>query len=89
MHARSMELARHREEELGGSHGHLTELGVPEPFLDALAPPAERVRNIVLKSARQHSTATGQQCYQACLADSRWGRESSGLAVQLIPSLYA
>jgi hypothetical protein len=66
-----MELARHREEQLGGSHGHLTELGVPDAFLGALAAPTAPARNTVLRAARQHATPTGNACYQACLADAR------------------
>lgn len=68
-----MELARHREEELGGPLGHLTELGVPEQMLNFSGSPQGRVDNIVLQAATKTSTATGHQCYQKCMADSRSG----------------
>ena len=73
MHARSMELARHREEELGGSHGHLTELGVPEPFLTRSRRRPSACATSCSRARASTAPATGQQCYQACLADSQVG----------------
>lgn len=66
-----MELAKHREEELGGPLGHLTELGVPEALLNFSGSPQDRVDNVVLQAATKLSTTTGHQCYQKCMADSR------------------
>ena len=66
-----MELAKHREEELGGPLGHLSELGVPEQLLNFSGSPQGRASNVVLQAATKTSTATGHQCYQKCMADSR------------------
>ncbi|CAL8464438.1 g3973 [Coccomyxa elongata] len=66
-----MELAVHREEELGGPLGHLTELGVPPNLLNFSGVHTERTSNTVLKAATKLQAATGNECYQHCLADSR------------------
>ena len=67
-----MELAVHREEELGGPLGHLTELGVPQNLLNFSGVYTERTSNTVLKAASKLQAASGNECYQHCLADSRY-----------------
>ena len=61
----------HREEELGGPLGHLTELGVPQNLLNFSGAYTDRASNVILKSATKLQAATGHECYQHCLADSR------------------
>lgn len=67
-----MELAVHREEELGGPLAHLTELGVPQQLLNFSGSHDSKVENTVLQAATDLSTKTGHDCYQKCLADSRY-----------------
>ena len=67
-----MQLAIHREEELGGPLGHLTDLGVPQNHLNFSGDPTKRVRNTVLKAATKTKTMTGDECYNMCAKDSRW-----------------
>lgn len=62
----------HREEELGGPLGHLTELGVPPNLLNFSGVHTERTSNTMLKAATKLQAATGNECYQHCLADSRY-----------------
>ena len=66
-----MQLAIHREEELGGPLGHLTDLGVPKNNLNFSGKADERVKNVILKAATKTRTKTGDECYDMCLADSR------------------
>ena len=66
-----MQLAIHREEELGGPLGHLTDLGVPKNNLNFSGKADERVKNVILKAASKTKTKTGDECYDMCLADSR------------------
>lgn len=66
-----MQLAIHREQELGGPLGHLTDLGVPSNLLNFTGDPALRVKNTVLKAAAKTTTKTGDACYDMCLKDSR------------------
>ncbi len=67
-----MELAVHREEELGGPLGHLTELGVPSNLLNFSGSHSDRTENIVLQAANKLQTSTGQECYERCVGDSRF-----------------
>ncbi len=64
-------MAIHREEELGGPLGHLTDLGVPRNNLNFSGKADERIRNVILKAAKETKTKTGDECYDMCLADSR------------------
>ena len=66
-----MERAVHREDELGGPLGHLSELGVPQNLLNFSGVYTERTSNTILQSATKLQAATGDQCYQHCLANSR------------------
>ena len=66
-----MQLAIHREEDLGGPLGHLTDLGVPSALLNFSGDPAERVKNTILKAAIKTKTKTGDECYNMCLKESR------------------
>lgn len=66
-----MQLAIHREEELGGPLGHLTDLGVPNNLLNFSGKPTERVKNTVLKAATKTKTKTGDECYNMCTKDKR------------------
>ena len=62
-----MQLAIHREEELGGPLGHLTDLGVPQQPAELLwGPCCKRVKNTVLKAAAKTKTMTGDACYNMC-----------------------